>query len=56
LFICHKGRRIFITNAPGGYNFGLKNQGKNSCEVWFNAALPGEIDLNACVLKSILEK
>jgi hypothetical protein len=55
-YINHKGRRVFITNALGGYNVGLKTQGKSSCEVWFNNTLLGEIYLKSFVLKSILEK
>lgn len=54
--INHKGRRIFITNALGGYNVGLKMQGKDSSEVWFNSTLLGEIDLKSFMFKSILEK
>lgn len=54
-YINHKGRRIFITNALGGYNVGLKIQGKTN-DVWFNNTLLGEIDLQSFMFKSILEK
>src|SRR4030042_1292737 len=55
-YINHKGHRVFITNALGGYNVGLKTQGNSSCEVWFNNTLLGEIDLKLFLFKSILEK
>jgi transposase InsO family protein len=55
-YINHKGHRVFITNALGGYNVGLKMQGKSSCDVWFHSTLLGEIDLKSFVFKSILEK
>jgi len=53
-YINHKGHRIFITNALGGYNVGLKSKGRSALEVWFNITLPGEIDLNCFMFKSIL--
>lgn len=55
-YINHKGHRIFITNALGGYNIGLKNKGANLIEVCFNNTLLGEIDLKSFVFISSLEK
>ena len=31
-YINHKGHRIFITNALGGYNVGLKSKGRSALE------------------------
>jgi transposase InsO family protein len=55
-YINHLGRRIFITNALGGYNVGLKKKNNSYSEVWFNSTLLGEIDLNSFMFISILEK
>jgi transposase InsO family protein len=55
-YINYLGRRIFITNALGGYNVGLKKNDVNLKEVWFNNTLLGEIDLKSFMFKSILEK
>jgi len=55
-YINHRGKRIFITNALGGYNVGLKKNGSNINEVWFNNTMLGEIDLKSFVFQSILEK
>lgn len=54
-YINYNGHRIFISNALGGYNVGLKARGNISCEVWFNTTLLGEFDLKSFVFKSSLE-
>jgi transposase InsO family protein len=50
----YKGHRVFISNAIGGYNVGLKPAGKDSIAVWFNTTCLGEFDLNTFVFNSIL--
>lgn len=52
----YQGHKIFLTNALGGYRIGIKPGRKGRAEVWFFKTLLGEIDLQAFVFKSILDK
>lgn len=53
--ICHRGKKIFITNALQGLFVGVKHRGKILEEVWLNRTILGEIDLTSNLFRSILD-
>jgi transposase InsO family protein len=51
-YINHKGKRIFLTNALGGFNVGLRADRKGSVEVWFGDNHLGKINLQTFVFET----
>ena len=54
-YLQYKGHRVFISNVFSGYNIGLKANGKEYIQVWFDNNHIGEFDLQTNMFKSILE-
>jgi putative transposase len=53
-YINHKGKRIFLTNALGGFNVGLRADRKGSVEVWFGDNHLGKINLQTFVFETMI--